>query len=120
MFVIVWFVFYLSVFFFNQKTAYEMRISDWSSDVCSSDLMLLAVLDNRLHRYLGAVFEFDEGARGFAPTGIGSSHHGGGQYGWVAVQNIFHLDGGYVFASRDNDVFAATFDLYVAVGVHDG
>src|SRR3546814_2775759 len=29
------------VFFFKQKTAYEMRISDWSSDVCSSDLNLL-------------------------------------------------------------------------------
>src|SRR3546814_19232171 len=28
------------VFFFKQKTAYEMRISDWSSDVCSSDLTL--------------------------------------------------------------------------------
>src|SRR3546814_5748051 len=28
-------------FFFKQKTAYEMRISDWSSDVCSSDLDLL-------------------------------------------------------------------------------
>src|SRR3546814_8495876 len=28
----------LVVFFFKQKTAYEMRISDWSSDVCSSDL----------------------------------------------------------------------------------
>src|SRR3546814_4622778 len=27
-----------SVFFFKQKTAYELRISDWSSDVCSSDL----------------------------------------------------------------------------------
>src|SRR3546814_3237003 len=27
------------LFFFKQKTAYEMRISDWSSDVCSSDLM---------------------------------------------------------------------------------
>src|SRR3546814_4663421 len=26
-------------FFFRQKTAYEMRISDWSSDVCSSDLL---------------------------------------------------------------------------------
>src|SRR3546814_7578556 len=26
-------------FFFNQKTAYEMRMSDWSSDVCSSDLL---------------------------------------------------------------------------------
>src|SRR3546814_4091595 len=29
----------LFVFFFKQKTAYEMRISDWSSDVCSSDLL---------------------------------------------------------------------------------
>src|SRR3546814_2707094 len=29
-------------FFFKQKTAYEMRISDWSSDVCSSDLERLA------------------------------------------------------------------------------
>src|SRR3546814_4054199 len=28
------------IFFFKQKTAYEMRISDWSSDVCSSDLVL--------------------------------------------------------------------------------
>src|SRR3546814_979888 len=28
-------------FFFKQKTAYEMRISDWSSDVCSSDLQIL-------------------------------------------------------------------------------
>src|SRR3546814_6299815 len=28
----------LCFFFFKQKTAYEMRISDWSSDVCSSDL----------------------------------------------------------------------------------
>src|SRR3546814_2707881 len=27
-------------FFFKQKTAYEMRISDWSSDVCSSDLRI--------------------------------------------------------------------------------
>src|SRR3546814_2535203 len=37
----VMFVFRLALvcfFFFKQKTAYEMRISDWSSDVCSSDL----------------------------------------------------------------------------------
>src|SRR3546814_5276887 len=32
-------------FFFKQKTAYEMRISDWSSDVCSSDLMTAARTD---------------------------------------------------------------------------
>src|SRR3546814_5097251 len=35
-------------FFFKQKTAYEMRISDWSSDVCSSDLR-----PKRLDEYLG-------------------------------------------------------------------
>src|SRR3546814_19075409 len=46
------------VFFFKQKTAYEMRISDWSSDVCSSDL--------RIGREAAAVvadFDFDLVAR---------------------------------------------------------
>src|SRR3546814_501210 len=33
----------IKVFFFKQKTAYEMRISDWSSDVCSSDLAIQVV-----------------------------------------------------------------------------
>src|SRR3546814_2429252 len=32
-------------FFFKQKTAYEVRISDWSSDVCSSDLRLAKLTD---------------------------------------------------------------------------
>src|SRR3546814_9232661 len=35
-------------FFFKQKTAYEMRISDWSSDVCSSDLSRLPTRFGRL------------------------------------------------------------------------
>src|SRR3546814_3839232 len=37
---------YLKVvlFFFKQKTAYEMRISDWSSDVCSSDLVVWSLI----------------------------------------------------------------------------
>src|SRR3546814_5965751 len=34
-------LFYIVFFFFKQKTAYEMRISDWSSDVCSSDLLVI-------------------------------------------------------------------------------
>src|SRR3546814_1896438 len=43
--VILFFLGFLFLFFFfKQKTAYEMRISDWSSDVCSSDLTALAVL----------------------------------------------------------------------------
>src|SRR3546814_2138610 len=48
-FIVVWLhllysyvVFLFVFFFFKQKTAYEMRISDWSSDVCSSDLRLEA------------------------------------------------------------------------------
>src|SRR3546814_8613218 len=41
----------VSFFFFKQKTAYEMRISDWSSDVCSSDLAIdgaLLLIGDRL------------------------------------------------------------------------
>src|SRR3546814_20848482 len=40
---------FIFVFFFKQKTAYEMRISDWSSDVCSSDLGLLLAEVGRLN-----------------------------------------------------------------------
>src|SRR3546814_16569685 len=45
----------LFFFFFKQKTAYEMRISDWSSDVCSSDLIgvvaAMLIGPERLPRY---------------------------------------------------------------------
>src|SRR3546814_9331607 len=43
-----------SLFFFKQKTAYEMRISDWSSDVCSSDLFEPAGL-RRLVQFAGDI-----------------------------------------------------------------
>src|SRR3546814_8479267 len=42
-------------FFFKQKTAYEMRISDWSSDVCSSDLCLASWLTFNLGHALAAL-----------------------------------------------------------------
>src|SRR3546814_9175015 len=38
------------IFFFKQKTAYEMRISDWSSDVCSSDLPIWLRAERRCSR----------------------------------------------------------------------
>src|SRR3546814_9642323 len=47
------------VFFFKQKTAYEMRISDWSSDVCSSDLAAV----------LGAVEDVGGGTTNDRPSG---------------------------------------------------
>src|SRR3546814_5998449 len=42
-------------FFFKQKTAYEMRISDWSSDVCSSDLAAVLVGNESILREPHAV-----------------------------------------------------------------
>src|SRR3546814_2935616 len=50
-------MFMCNVFCFKQKTAYEMRISDWSSDVCSSDLsaqQLVEVASRRQHEQVAA------------------------------------------------------------------
>src|SRR3546814_3250237 len=44
------------IFFFKQKTAYEMRISDWSSDVCSSDLAKAGQFAHRMLCRLGLQF----------------------------------------------------------------
>src|SRR3546814_7503326 len=53
-------VFIYFFFFFKQKTAYELRISDWSSDVCSSDLVEVVALAGALahageHRQAGVL-----------------------------------------------------------------
>src|SRR3546814_4915533 len=45
----------MSFFFFKQKTAYEMRISDWSSDVCSSDLCPCRHRKNHAHGGYGRI-----------------------------------------------------------------
>src|SRR3546814_931751 len=50
-------------FFFKQKTAYEMRISDWSSDVCSSDLVLHPAVAQTLRGALVDVVESGTGRR---------------------------------------------------------
>src|SRR3546814_7340531 len=62
-----WVLFLFIVFFFKQKTAYEMRISDWSSDVCSSDLLLVAGGDKAEQQGEGQgaeIGEPDQGKRG--------------------------------------------------------
>src|SRR3546814_5139061 len=54
------------IFFFKQKTAYEMRISDWSSDVCSSDLLadiVAAIDEDRFDHAFDAAVDMDEAAR---------------------------------------------------------
>src|SRR3546814_2110672 len=54
---------YFMFFFCKQKTAYELRISDWSSDVCSSDLpvdIILPILPRRVQRHVDAHGSFDQ------------------------------------------------------------
>src|SRR3546814_5166864 len=71
-------------FFFKQKTAYELRISDWSSDVCSSDLVHAGLIaDGREHGDLRLIGELDyvplqnlpeiliRAARGLLTEGLG-------------------------------------------------
>src|SRR3546814_6029369 len=60
---------YHLLFFFKQKTAYEMRISDWSSDVCSSDLGDLAV-DIPPCRVQHEPLDRANGELGFEPLGL--------------------------------------------------
>src|SRR3546814_7910861 len=68
-------------FFFNQKTAYEMRISDWSSDVCSSDLVEAAdgvgpvgVAVFERHQHLFADARRHEAAPLGAGVALGDAH----------------------------------------------
>src|SRR3546814_3662495 len=61
-------------FFFMQKTAYEMRISDWSSDVCSSDLAapwqcLYLLPEPHGHGALRLISSPSKGFSPFAPPG---------------------------------------------------
>src|SRR3546814_5405485 len=57
-------------FFFKQKTAYEMRISDWSSDVCSSDLQCRADAKRPFGVLHGGPQAVDHRAEGDATIGM--------------------------------------------------
>src|SRR3546814_13413839 len=114
------FMFILSVFFFKQKTAYDMRISDWSSDVCSSDLLLvelvlaLVSVDRALRRVDAHVAhgfqQIDLGAGLFVPARVAVV---GGQH---SRQHLAVTAGGARFAARAGGlVVTVTFDAVVGV-----
>src|SRR3546814_1818565 len=70
------------VFFFKQKTAYEVRISDWSSDVCSSDLRPLDILAVARHQPAPGIEvgrSRDLADRGHAGCDRGVARHLGGR-----------------------------------------
>src|SRR3546814_3591752 len=78
--------FSIVIFFFKQKTAYEMRISDWSSDVCSSDLfddvhLFLVEQLHHLEQRAGPILEPDAQPRDAARTREVAQQHIGEQPG---------------------------------------
>src|SRR3546814_5003378 len=91
-------------FFFKQKTAYEMRISDWSSDVCSSDLATVR-RDFQAAAVIGQIVGHLEGTIGlllceqprqirFVDRGVGrreseSAHQDAGQHAGIVAEGDF-------------------------------
>src|SRR3546814_2637470 len=86
------------VFFFKQKTAYEMRISDWSSDVCSADLHDSA----RVGYALRQCFDFAAFLEGM--QAITHPLHHGARHKYTALQRVQGLATGLCRAGGDQAV----------------
>src|SRR3546814_6673839 len=94
-------VFHCCFFFFKQKTAYEMRISDWSSDVCSSDLVdLVHHVDERPSpRNQQTLLPIAWKTHIVAMKGIGSGHRDG------LLARAFHVKTGFALPLRPKHSF---------------
>src|SRR3546814_15032120 len=79
------------IFFFKQKTAYEMRISDWSSDVCSSDLG-----DAKVH----LIARLEEDHRRLLP--LADARRGAGDQQIARMERDEAADIGDAFRDREN------------------
>src|SRR3546814_12045222 len=94
-------------FFFKQKTAYEMRISDWSSDVCSSDLVAVEIPPAfEAEAFVNVDFR--------RPSGGGDQPEGG-----PGTAPVGHFGGEFILAVADLDragVVAAEHDRAIIIG----
>src|SRR3546814_17145781 len=111
-------------FFFKQKTAYEMRISDWSSDVCSSDLGLFVNVGQesvQLGWNAGTNTLTGTGPRGALFT-VELTNPATGAYKVTLLDNVLHAPGGdendaaatLIFAVTDSDGSTANGTLPLA------
>src|SRR3546814_9368204 len=94
-FVVLFLLYVFFIFFFSkQKTAYEMRISDWSSDVCSSDLDV-ADLYNRCSDYFllqdGAAPTLDDARELFSDVPPEKSAHNQAVLGWKGPGGLYAI-----------------------------
>src|SRR3546814_3769675 len=103
----VMFYVWLVLFFFKQKTAYEMRISDWSSDVCSSDLLLAKLAQG--HRALVRLPPADDQQIG---------HFGQAVFAHLVV-DLLVAEVGFRPDSRGAQLFRHLACIAVRIG-HDG
>src|SRR3546814_8525330 len=102
-------------FFFKQKTAYEMRISDWSSDVCSSDLALNRLAFQRMDKDSNIVLIGPMGA-GKSALGRRIASHFGLHFvdtdaliehrTGTSIPIIFDVEGEDVFRAREKAAIA--------------
>src|SRR3546814_9611171 len=98
LFVILLYLSFCFFFFFKQKTAYEMRISDWSSDVCSSDLKEIDGAAGKSCAWRG------DAARSGGAVSVAAELHGSGGSGGgsgIAVRAGGAGSGGGVAAGGD-------------------
>src|SRR3546814_2856504 len=94
---------------FKQKTAYEMRISDWSSDVCSSDLIEKEVFDFPSAGVTMGMYNLDDSIRDFARA----SFNYGLNRGWpvyLSTKNTILK----AYDGRFKDLFQEVFDAEFA------
>src|SRR3546814_14993778 len=108
------FIFFLiCFFFFKQKTAYEMRISDWSSDVCSSDLKEINGLP-ALYIYGGKAFI---GFKDIPHISLPNSYILGFLAGYLATDGCVDKDGSVMLHSAEREHLEKVRDLATKVGI---
>src|SRR3546814_4533063 len=100
------------ILFFKQKTAYEMRISDWSSDVCSSDLI------NVIAQVLSYDGECEPDMVAMVAASAALTLSGVPFMGPIAAARVGYVDGDYVLNPTNDQVKEGDLDLVVA-GTHD-
>src|SRR3546814_20709443 len=88
-------------FFFKQKTAYEMRISDWSSDVCSSDLNLIAASFPTAPEIVDKTVRFAVNSGDIGCTRIGKATS---QIAAHIIVSVARLEGGRARRNHDAEV----------------
>src|SRR3546814_9723579 len=91
-------------FFFKQKTAYEVRISDWSSDVCSSDLTaILGILRMDFKQIFAMPQDVRRAARLGTDVVLGKDAAGGKQQGILAGTALV---AGHIFRDHETSLAA--------------